>query len=268
MKEEKKQNDTVINKKKEIVLNKDIDLYKTSIKTIKESKLSSFKGTLLNNLLTEMMKSEQNEEIIVPKNSKETTKNNIKKHKNNNSIRIIYKKMNSFNKTDGKKTNAIRVIPNNKLNRSTFLNNKTLIKNQYITKKEFKLEKIIFQMKYNTQMGEDLGVIGSINELGSWDQRRALKMTWYDQNIWRGEMIFNNSNIYDFEYKFIFIAHGSVKQWESGNNRKFILSQIKGLIESCPGGGTIIHLKNISGQNIDYNYNDSTITIISEWNRK
>ncbi len=81
-------------------------------------------------------------------------------------------------------------------------------------------------------------------------------------------MPFNNSNIYDFEYKFIFIAHGCVRQWEKGNNRKFILSQIKGLIESCPGGGTIIHLKNISGQNIDYNYNDSTITIISEWNRK
>ena len=274
MKEGKKQNDNNTNIKKEIILNKDLDLYKVSIKTIKESKLFSFRGPLLNSILTEMMNSEQNEEIILPKQSGEVAKKKriiIKKKSNNNSQRIIYKKMNSFNKTDEQNSNVIHTIPKNKLlklHKSTYLTNKTIIKNQYITKKEFKLEKIIFQMRYNTQMGEDLGVIGSINELGSWDQRRALRMTWNDGNIWRGEMPFNNSNIYDFEYKFIFIAHGCVRQWENGNNRKFILSQIKGLIESCPGGGTIIHLKNISGQNIDYNYNDSTITIISEWNRK
>lgn len=134
--------------------------------------------------------------------------------------------------------------------------------------KEFKIEKIIFQMKYNTQMGEDLAVIGSINELGCWNQGRALRMNWNDGNIWKGSLIFNNKNIFDFEYKFIFISKGCVKQWEDGYNRKFILSQIKGLIESWPGGGNIIHLKNISGQNMSFNYNDNTLTIICEWNKK
>ena len=123
-------------------------------------------------------------------------------------------------------------------------------------------------MRYNTQMGEDLAVIGSINELGCWDQGRALNLGWNDGNIWKGTLFFNDKNINDFEYKFIFISKGQVKQWEEGNNRKFILSQIKGLIESCPNGGNIIHLKNISGQNIDYNYNDRILTIICEWNKK
>ena len=123
-------------------------------------------------------------------------------------------------------------------------------------------------MRYNTQIGEDLAVIGSINELGCWDQGRALRMNWNDGNIWKGEIIFGDKIIIDFEYKFIFISKGHVKEWENGNNRKFILSQIKGLIESCSESGNIIHLKNISGQNIDFNYNEYTLTIICEWNRK
>ncbi len=273
MKEENNQNSS---DKKEIILNKDIDLYKTSIKVVKESKISSFKGTLFNELLAEMLKDGHNEQIIIPKNE---IKNNLKKMKSSkikeNKIsrstdkpirkQKIFQKMKSFNKNS---LNNCSIIKKNKLNKSSYLNNKTLIKNKYITTKEFKIEKIIFQMRYNTQMGEDLGVIGSINELGRWDQNKALKMTWSDGNIWKGIIYFNNNTIYDFEYKFIFISKGCVKQWENGNNRKFILSQIKGLIESCPGGGTIIHLKNIQGQNIDFNYNDNTLTIICEWNNK
>ena len=157
---------------------------------------------------------------------------------------------------------------NDKMNNSAFLKVKPSSRAKYISVREFKIEKIIFQMKYNTQMGEDLAVIGSIKELGYWDQGKSLKMGWNDGNIWRASLYFENKNIIDFEYKFIFISNGCVRQWEEGNNRKFILSQIKGLIESCPGGGTLIHLKNISNQNIDFNYNDYTLTIICEWNKK
>lgn len=174
-------------------------------------------------------------------------------------------KMNSSNKNISDNSNIIKKV---KVANSSYVNNKPMLKGKYITLREFKIEKIIFQMRYNTQMGEDLAVIGSINDLGCWDQGRALRMTWNEGNIWRGTIVFNDNQIIDFEYKFIFISKGYVKQWEEGNNRKFILSQIKGLIESCPGGGTIIHLKNISGLNIDFNYNDYTLTIICEWNRK
>ena len=119
------------------------------------------------------------------------------------------------------------IIKKVKVANSSYVNNKSMLKGKYITLREFKIEKIIFQMRYNTQMGEDLGVIGSINDLGCWDQGRALRMTWNKGNIWRGAIVFNNNQIIDFEYKFIFISKGYVQQWEEGNNRKFILSQIK-----------------------------------------
>lgn len=277
MKEENANNNNIIQDKNKIILNKDIDLYKISIKTIKETKLSNFKGDLFNEILSEMVKSGGKNEIIPPK---EITKKNPKK------VKIINQKLMSLSKSPNKKVYKLKNIKKlhniiaknksynssnssrtNKLNDSVHANNKILLKGKN-SLKEFKIEKITFQMKYNTQMGEDLAVIGSINELGTWNQSQALKMGWNDGNIWKGTLLFSDSNVIDFEYKFIFISKGQVKQWENGNNRKFILSQIKGLIQSCPNGGNIIHLKNISGQNIDFNYNDNSLTIICEWNRK
>jgi hypothetical protein len=276
----KEENNKIIQEKKEnkkIMLNKDIDLYKISFNTIKETKISDFKGELFNEILNEVLKSEGNNQNQLVLN-KQINKNNqtIKKiiinkkktgpkspDKNYKSLNV--QKMHSYNKNISDNPNIIKKV---KVANSSYVNNKSMLKGKYITLREFKIEKIIFQMRYNTQMGEDLGVIGSINDLGCWDQGRALRMTWNKGNIWRGTIVFNNNQIIDFEYKFIFISKGYVKQWEEGNNRKFILSQIKGLIESCPGGGTIIHLKNISGLNIDFNYNDYTLTIICEWNKK
>ncbi len=277
MKEENANNNNIIQDKNKIILNKDIDLYKISIKTIKETKLSNFKGDLFNEILSEMVKSGGKNEIIPPK---EITKKNPKK------VKIINQKLMSLSKSPNKKVYKLKNIKKlhniiaknksynssnssrtNKLNDSVHANNKILLKGKN-SLKEFKIEKITFQMKYNTQMGEDLAVIGSINELGTWNQSQALKMGWNDGNIWKGTLLFSDSNVIDFEYKFIFISKGQVKQWENGNNRKFILSQIKGLIQSCPNGGNIIHLKNISSQNIDFNYNDNSLTIICEWNRK
>jgi len=277
MKEENENNNNIIQDKNKIILNKDIDLYKISIKTIKETKLSNFKGDLFNEILSEMVKSGGKNEIIPPK---EITKKNPKK------VKIINQKLMNLSKSPNKKVYKLKNIKKlhniiaknksynssnssrtNKLNDSVHANNKILLKGKN-SLKEFKIEKITFQMKYNTQMGEDLAVIGSINELGTWNQSQALKMGWNDGNIWKGTLLFSDSNVIDFEYKFIFISKGQVKQWENGNNRKFILSQIKGLIQSCPNGGNIIHLKNISGQNLDFNYNDNSLTIICEWNRK
>ena len=75
MKEENNQTNHDKKDKKKIILNKDINLYKISIKTIKESKLSDFKGELFNEIINEMLKSEENNEII-PK--REINKNNPK----------------------------------------------------------------------------------------------------------------------------------------------------------------------------------------------
>ena len=274
MKEDNNQTNHDKKDKNKIVLNKDIDLYKISIKTIKESKLSDFKGELFDEIINEMLKSEENNSIIQKKeinkyNQKIIKTINNKNNEINNTDKNINKsrknqKIISFNKYNSDNIN----FKMTKLNNNSYINKKPSLKGKYPGLKEFKIEKIIFQMRYNTQIGEDLAVIGSINELGCWNQVRPLRMNWNDGNIWRATLNYNENTIFDFEYKFIFISRGYIKQWEDGNNRKFILSQIKGLIISWPGDENIIHLKNISGQNIDFNYNDNTLTIICEWNRK
>ena len=273
MKEDNNQTNHDKKDKNKIVLNKDIDLYKISIRTIKEAKLSDFKGNLFNEILNEMLKSEENNPIFAKKEINKYYQKIITNNKNQTELFIPEKNINksrknqkiiSFNKYYSDNIN----FKTTKLTNNSYINKKPSLKGKYPGLKEFKLEKIVFQMRYNTQMGEDLAVIGSINELGCWDQGRPLRMVWNDGNIWKGILNFNENNIFDFEYKFIFISRGYVKQWEDGNNRKFILSQIKGLIISWPGDENIIHLKNISGQNIDFNYNDNTLTIICEWNKK
>ena len=221
--------------KEKLLLNKKLDLYKIPIKVLKETKLSEYRGHLINDILYEMLSSENININKVPDNNK----SNIFPNKKNGTI---------------------------VLRSHSFKRNKRL--NILSDSKPFRIERIIFQIKYNTNYGEELALAGSINELGNWDPFNALKLQWNEGNIWKACIHLKDNNLLDFEYKFIFLCDGRIQKWEDGNNRKYIFSQIKGLIDSCTEKGDIIHLKNIQGQNIDYNYNDNTLTIISEWNKK
>ena len=123
-------------------------------------------------------------------------------------------------------------------------------------------------MKYNTQPGEDLGVIGSISELGSWDQNRALRMNWNDGNIWKANINYDFGKEKEFEFKYIFIENGRVKRWEDGNNRKLEFSQLKNLIEPNIKEEYFIEFKNINGKDIIYNPKEGILTIVCIWNKK
>jgi hypothetical protein len=134
--------------------------------------------------------------------------------------------------------------------------------------KALKIDKIVFQMKYNTLPGEDLGVIGSIEELGMWDQNKALKLVWNNGNVWKTKINFNFSRTNSFEFKFIFISNGRVKQWEDGSNRKLIYEQLKEMVEPNIKEGYLVELKNVNGNNIIYNHKDSSLTVVCDWNKK
>lgn len=245
-------------------LNSDIDLYKIPIKTLKDTKLSDFNGKLIHKLLTEMLDNSENINI-----------NNIKYENDNKSKNIIIKNnyqnyRERFNQRNNNK-NIYSYETEYKMNKSSSFNTRYKNNNKlnYINDfKLFKIEKIIFQIKYDTKLGEDLAVIGSINELGNWKPYNALKMGWNEGNIWKTELFINDKTILDFEYKFILICGGSVKRWEEGYNRKFNFSEIKKLIEICPWEGTNIHLNNYQGKSMDFNYNDNALTVICWWNIK
>ena len=132
-------------------------------------------------------------------------------------------------------------------------------------KKGIKIEKIKFQMTYQTQMGQELGVIGSFKELGEWNQDKALKMEWTNGNVWIKKIDYSEGS--DFEFKFIFIVNMRVEKWEDGNNRKFNFNEIKSKLENEKNNSDIVNI-NFNQQIYKFDSNENLLTIIAEWNKK
>lgn len=270
-----------------IIIDSKLDLCKIPINTILHENLLNFKGAYFKKLYEEAEKEEKkelqndsqieeeetspspkninninmntNNQIIEQKKEEEEPKEKVKKNdskksnkisKSKKEIKINSKSDNAIKETKPKMTNLLN-IPINKPVR---------------VDKIFKLNVIYFEMKYDTQMGENIAVIGSIDRLGNWDTSRVLNLKWNEGNVWGASLDYNEIN--DFEYKFIFVKDGYVKEWEDGINRKFIFQQIKSLIEPNLINGNIIRLKNIMSQSLEYDFNNYSLKIISEWNKK
>lgn len=282
---------------KRVIINTKEDLNKLSFSTLKNTNISDFSGEYFNFIYERALGIEKDpiakEELLssntiltnktiskksnqLKDNSKtsktvKTTKKTTKKPTNNNSSNISKKKEEKININDNyfeqENYNSYNYNNNDFANQSLPL--PAIKYNQDMNiKKKLKIDYIVFQMRYNTRPGEDLGVIGSINELGMWDQNRALKLSWNDGNIWKMKINFNFSINSMFEFKYIFISNGRVKQWEDGNNRKLIYDELKEIIEPNIKEGYLVEFKNINGNNIIYNVKESTLTVICEWNKK
>jgi len=264
---------------KKIVLNKKEDLNKISFTDLKNAKIFDFSGDYFNFIYDKALNIEKNpeekESLMTFNDIEKEEINNQNKTKNNN---INIKKKKKITKEKENNNNSKNII-NNNINNNVYFNqeNYNIYNNNnvyeskpksIITKKEFKIKKITFQMKYNTQPGEDLGVIGSISELGSWDQNRALRMNWNDGNIWKASINYDFNREKEFEFKYIFIENGRVKRWEDGNNRKLEFTQLKNLIEPKIKEEYIVEFKNNNGKDIIYDDKEGNLTIICNWNQK
>ena len=262
---------------KKIVLNKKEDLNKISFTDLKNAKLSDFSGDYYNfiyetALNIEQQNPEEKESLMIFSNTKNEDEESPNKTRSEN-VGIKKKKKKEKENTD----NNNKIINNNINNNLYFsqenyniFNNNT-IKSKTKTsksKKVFKVNKITFQMNYNTKPGEDLGVIGSVSELGNWDQNRALRMSWNDGNIWKASINYNFEREKEFEFKFIFIENGRVKRWEDGNNRKLGFNQLKDIIEPNIKEEFFVEFKNIDNKDIIYDHKEGNITIICSWNKK
>lgn len=132
-------------------------------------------------------------------------------------------------------------------------------------KKGIKIDKIKFQMTYQTQMGQELGVIGSFKELGEWNQDKALKMEWTNGNVWIKKIDYSENN--NFEFKFIFIVNMRVEKWEDGNNRIFNYNDIKNRLENEKNNSDVISFS-LNQQIYKFDSNENLLTIIADWNKK
>ena len=288
----KKQNRNKNSKK--IIINTKEDLSKLSFAVLKNTKIYDFGGDYFNFIYDRALGIEKNpeekasllssnnftfkkaipskEQSKVPKtikNIKKTVKKNPLEQKNDDKQKASINLNNNYFEQDNYN------IYNNSMNDAYFNQSLPLPTVKYnqdtsvqLLKKQLKIEYIVFQMKYNTRPGEDLGVIGSINELGMWDQNRALRLGWNDGNIWKTKINYNLGRNNSFEFKFIFISNGRVKQWEDGNNRKLVYEQLRDIIEPNIKEGYLMEFKNINGNNIIYNYKECTLTVICDWNKK
>lgn len=108
--------------------------------------------------------------------------------------------------------------------------NKKYKKNHNVIKiknaSEYKVNKIIFNIKYDSKYGDNIGILGSIEELGNWCQDKILYLKWNKGNLWTGEVELS-SDIEKFEFKFI-NRHDGITFWERGFNN---VVDLKGLIQ-------------------------------------
>ena len=246
--------------KPEIIINDKSDLNKISLNDIINENLLKFGGTYFNKLYEKA----RYEEIMdnYEKLSLKGCSILRYKSKNNELYKIDEEEYNEMKKL--KKENR-SIKSDNSINSTK--HKKEQILNQITnTNCSFKLQKINFEIKFDTFIGQSISIIGSIDKLGNWDEYKALNMNWTEGNIWKANI--EHDDIKSFEYKFIFMENGAIKKWEDGINRIFSFSQIKNILEPNLISGKIIKLNNIMNQSIEYNYNDYSLTIISEWNKK
>lgn len=246
--------------KPEIIINDKSDLNKISLNDIINENLLKFGGTYFNKLYEKA----RYEEIMdnYEKLSLKGCPILRYKSKNNELYKIDEEEYNEMKKL--KKENR-SIKSDNSFNRTKHKTEQIL--NQITnTNCSFKLQKINFEIKFDTFIGQSISIIGSIDKLGNWDEYKALNMNWTEGNIWKANI--EHDDIKSFEYKFIFMENGAIKKWEDGINRIFSFSQIKNILEPNLISGKIIKLNNIMNQSIEYNYNDYSLTIISEWNKK
>ncbi len=77
--------------------------------------------------------------------------------------------------------------------------------------------RVLFQIHYNTQWGENICLIGQCSELGSWDPQKALSLEYAGNGYWQIEIDLKND--VRTQYKYIVKTHGDNVLWEGGNNR-------------------------------------------------
>lgn len=146
--------------------------------------------------------------------------NGEQNYRNANSNNITYNKNNDNN---FEFSNSSDSLPKHFYNSNINLRNNLSL--------AYPLKKIIFVIKYNSAYGEEVGILGSLQVLGNWEQKRVFKLKWNNGHIWKGEIFVTNDSVKDFEFKFVILQDNSVKNWENGSNNKFnydiIFNQIR-----------------------------------------
>ena len=255
------------------------DLHKIPFNVLKSSKIYDFKGKYYDQLYKEALSLEEQEankkpkiKFVYCKNVNENldedeNKEDLKKPNSSSEINIIKEKEKKNLKKIKKKLkkNSFDV---NIVNENIESFHKQRTNSHHISsikRKEFKIRKIVFQMNYATKMGEEIGLVGSIKELGLWDKNNMIRMNWNEGNNWKAIIDVSFADINAFEYKFVLIERGKIKEWEKGNNRIFNINGIQNIVFKYINKKNNDNSELIETSDYSYNFKDNTLLLKCVW---
>ena len=189
------------NSKEKIIINKKSDLINIPIQQLRIAQIKNFSGVLFEQIYKEAIALEHEQGIKIKKYSSEP-----KEH----SRPFNYKINIEDNYTENKTNKVIKII------------NKKLI-----TTKEniIVINSINFEIKYDTTYGEEIGILGSITDLGNWNINNIFYLGWNYGNIWKGKIDINKPYI-NIEFKFVITFNREIKKWENGYNNRIIFDAL------------------------------------------
>ncbi len=81
--------------------------------------------------------------------------------------------------------------------------------------------RVQFRIGYQTQVGEDLFIVGSHKKMGEWNQHHALPMQWSDGGNWFTDLELPAGGVVFYKYV-VKQANGSFR-WQEGANNLLVL---------------------------------------------
>ena len=258
-----------------VVIENAADLYKIPINVLTSTKIYNFSGKYFKKIFDEALKEEENEGKNFPQFNQNINVNNMNYNNNinNNNNNNNYMNQNNYNNYNNnnnymnQNNNNYSYQSNLNTQPSSYYNsNSSSYNQQSYSRRQIQINKIIFNVCFQTKMGQEIGVTGSLPELGNWSQDKVLKLSWTEGNNWINEINFEFQS--NFEYKFILIINNRPQKYEDGGNRIFNLYDIKNMLENSGRAGDVIRLNNIRRTDIEYDYRNNSLQLIARWNEK
>ena len=117
-------------------------------------------------------------------------------------------------------------------------NFKALIRNSANKPQRGQKFKVLFQVPFETKLGESIAVVGSIKELGRWKDVKV-NLTWTEGHVWKLLKPLEMSEQI-FMYKYALIQDGKIKKLESGIDR-LVDCCLKWEVTSLSGNSNVSH---------------------------
>lgn len=84
--------------------------------------------------------------------------------------------------------------------------------------KSYSVARVEFRIKFRTNYGQQMKIVGSHSQFGSWSISRCPAMKWSDGDVWRMTLFLPVAQIYEYKYVVVNSNSPSVVLWQQGNN--------------------------------------------------